>query len=197
MPTTPVVVSVGAHPAMAMPKSITFTPASVSITLAGLTFAVDHAGGVRGVEGRGDTIGDPHDLVGRDRAPAEPSGQGLAVEELQDHERSLPVVAVVEDGGHVGVRDARRGPRLPVEASQLERVPPGCVGGQLHGHPPAEAQVLGLPHRAHPTGADPIEQAVATGQLRSRAGIGCRPHGPGTTPAHAVLSTASSHTLRR
>ena len=118
--------------------------------------------------------------------------QRLARDELEDEVGEVTVLAVVEDGGDVGVREVRRVERLAAEAPR-EDLLVGTRPEDLDGHPAVEDGVGPLPDVARATGGENSEVKKPGDNLR-RLTISCalkggEPRRSGRSPHCRVLAS--------
>ncbi len=129
-----------------------------------LDVTVDHPGRMGSGQPSRDLLGQPDHLglrqftvfghVRRERG---------AGEQLHDQERRVPVDARVEDGDHVRVSYARRGPGLPPEALEV-LARPACDTLDLDRDLAAQQLVAGGPDLPHPAGPDGAFQPIPSCQ---------------------------------
>ena len=106
-----------------------------------------------------DRVG--HGLYHRQRAGAlDPSLQRLALHVLEDDVGGAAVLAGVDHGDHVGVRQPGHGAGLAPEALELERIVLEGVVEHLDRHPALERLVECLVDGRHPAGADSLLEAI-------------------------------------
>ena len=138
---------------------------------------VGHPGGV----GHGQRLrGFGHDgrrFGGRQRSAVESLGQRLSRQQLHDEVGALVGLAVVVDGGEVGVDES--GPRagLPLEAGEHRGIVALVAGDQLHRHSALENGVLGLPDLAHAPDPAAADESVPAPEERVGARRGDVGHG--------------------
>ena len=118
--------------------------------------------------------------VGRRRRACRPPqppdhvGQRAAVDELHGVEVDAALAADGEDRHDVGVVQARRRPRLVLEALQVARVHRRRERQHLQRHPPIQRDLLRLVDDAHAAPADLADDAeVAEDARRGRVGRPC------------------------
>jgi hypothetical protein len=129
--------------------------------VAGLDVPVDDPAAVGHVQAVGHGGGDPRRLHRRDgAAAAQPAGQRLPLQQLQDQERRL-AVHEVEHPGDIRVGQLGGGACLLAEAPHRRPVAGQLLGQHLDRDPPAEQGVVGLPDLAHAAGIDPPHRPVA------------------------------------
>jgi hypothetical protein len=140
-----------------------------------LEVAVDHIGGVGGVQREAELPADVEDERERQASLAvEPRRQALAVQVLHHEVGAAVAAAVLEHGDHAGMRDARRHGRLGEEARHGGGVGDQPLVQELDRDPVAALDVLGGEHRAHATRGQLADQAVVA-QHRAFAGGGPGP----------------------
>ena len=129
----------------------------------GLHVAVDHPGLVRGGQ-RGQHRVEHGERLGRRHRGflADQVAQGVAGDVLHGQEQRAVVVALVEDGHHVGVGEPGRGVRLADEAGRELVVVPEPGVHHLERADPVQAQVGRLVDGRHAAAGDPWADAVAT-----------------------------------
>jgi len=110
--------------------------------------------------------------------------QGLALDELHDQERQALVLAVVEDGGDVGVDQSRRVQRLVAEAQGEQLLVFGVGAHHLERDQSLQDCVRRDPYVAHATGRDACFKSVPVAE-----------HEPWLQPIHVVGLTVRSSTL--
>jgi hypothetical protein len=94
--------------------------------------------------------------------------EGLAVDVLEDDVGAAAVLARVDYGNNVRMRDLRNRPRLATEALNLVRLVGDLAVQDLRGHPPLERLVARQVDGGHP----------AATKLRLEP-VAAREHGPG------------------
>ena len=128
----------------------------------GLHVAVQDAGVVGGREG-GEHRLDHRQRLGRRhrRFLADQVAHGQAGDVLHHQEERAVVVAGVEDGDHVVVREPGGGAGLALEAADELLVVGQPLVHDLDGHRAVEPEVGGLVDGGHPAAGDPGAHAVA------------------------------------
>ncbi len=130
---------------------------------------MDHALGVRGLEGLGHLRGDLDRALERDRAALDALREVLALDQLhhQEAQRSVPLsrtrrrgLVELVDRGDVRMIQRRQHAGFALEALQTFAVGSELVGQQLDRDVAAETGVTGAPHHAHAALADLLDQAV-------------------------------------
>ena len=120
---------------------------------------------VRVLQRVGDRGAERFDLPKRQRTLSQPGLERAARHKFHDEKLLISVGVEVEDRRDPGMRQPgeRQGltPESLVAGVVAER--PECPAQQhLDGDDAIEPGVVGLPHFAHPAGADPFEQPIAT-----------------------------------
>jgi hypothetical protein len=127
-----------------------------------LDVAVDEHLGVRGRQRSSDLDRVGHGLA--DGQPAEPADsllERLALDVLEHDVRRAVVLAGVDHGDDVRVREPGHRARLAAEALELVRVVGDVPVHQLDRDPALERRVVGAVDRRHPPGADLLLEPVA------------------------------------
>ena len=125
-----------------------------------LDVAVNDSHGVRGAEPVRNLRCDLRGARRREGPRLEPLGQRLALQQLRDRVRDVPVRARVVDGEDARVVQRGDGARFPLEAPEAVFVV-DAVGQKLDGHVPVQARVAGavdLSHAPLPDGGDDLER---------------------------------------
>ena len=122
----------------------------------------------------------------------EPGGERLPVDQLHHDERTVAVLAVVEDAGHVGMREARGGSRLAAEPLDEPLILRQRFGQDLHRDPAMQDRVLGLPHRPHPAGSDPAHQPIPASQDHVAVDLGHAAYPPNAACRTALAIGAAT-----
>ena len=94
-------------------------------------------------------------------APAQTSGEVLALDQLHDQERLAVVRAGLQAGDDVGVAQHGRGQRLPPEAHRDVAVLDRLAPQELDRHGPVELRVQRAMDGGHAAEADDLAEAVA------------------------------------
>ena len=122
-----------------------------------------------------------HLVGGEGAALADQLRQRLAVDELHDQERQAVVLAVVEDGGDVGVDQSRGVQRLVAEAKGEQLLVVGVGTHHLERDHPLQDLVLRRPDVGHAAGRDASLEPVPLAENES-----------GRQPMHLVTLTVRS-----
>jgi len=131
--------------------------------VAALEVAVDHAGVVRGREGRGHLLDQRQRLRRRHLSGAlEALGQRLAGEQLHREESEILVVEDVVDPAHVRVCHGAREVDLPQEPVHRPRIAGDLRADRLQRDPLVEDLVLGLVDLAHAAARDEAHDAESS-----------------------------------
>ena len=117
-------------------------------------------GAVRRVERPGDLTHERRDLGrGEGAALGDDVAKRAAAHILHDDERVAPVLALVEDGDHMGMAHRRGTSRLGREPLPERGV--GLRAEQLHRDVAVEPLVTGAPDLGRAAAVDPLEEPVA------------------------------------
>ena len=149
--------------ARAMPKSVTLTmPSRGDEHVPRLHVSVDHAVPVGEGQGGGHVGPDGGRLLRRQRPGLAQDGrEGAAVDELHDDEVGPVVLAPVEDGDDVGVREVGGRLRLPAESLHEGPVDRELGEEHLQGHRAVQLAVTGPVDLGHASAGDEMRQFVA------------------------------------
>ena len=149
--------------ARAMPKSVTFTsPVRGDEDVARLDVAVDHAVAVGEGERGGHAGADGGDLARRQRlGVAQDGGEGPAVDELHHDEVGAVVLAPVEDGDDVGMRQVGGGLGLAPEALDEGAVDRQLGEEHLERDGPIELAIHGAVDLGHAAAGDQVGHLIA------------------------------------
>ncbi len=99
-------------------------------------------------------------IIHRHRLAADQVFERLAVHQLHDDERAPVLLTQLVDRADVGVVQHRRRPRLALEPRQSLGTFGQCLGQKLERHLPAQDQILGPVHHAHPATPELLEDLV-------------------------------------
>ena len=135
---------------------------------------MDDPGRVHLVERAEHLTEDPHRLAGREgAAPRQPLAEGLALEELHDHEGGLARGSHERAARHdVRVLQALHGRGLALEAPialHVER--PALLEQELEGDAALARLVDGRPHLAHPAAAELALESVLAPEHHARSHV--------------------------
>ncbi len=139
---------------------------------------MDDAGFVRGVEGIGELPRDVQRLRDRERPGGEPSGQGVALDELEHQRRLLAVLDHVIDRRDVRVVERCQGTRLALESRDGIGVGRNPRRHELDRHVAPEAHItrpVDFPHAAGSEQRDNLVAADPRAGLQGQTGPIIRP----------------------
>jgi hypothetical protein len=139
----------------------------------GLEVAMDDARAVGRRQHAAELTADLDDVADREPpAPAQPSAERFAVEQLHDQERAAVVKADVVDADDAGVLDLARRDRLGEEPFDLRRVGRRLEREQLDRDARLAQGLLGRPHLPHASATDPSDDAEALDDLTDHLSLG-------------------------
>ena len=123
---------------------------------------MDDGARVRRGEPLGDLRADVDGGAPLDDVVRQPRAQRLPFEQLRDDEEGAVLVAVVEDGEDVRVRQRRDRARLALEARQRVGVTRGVGKEDFDGDVAAQARIAAAVDRTHPSFAEQRKDLVGT-----------------------------------
>ena len=160
--------------------------------------AVDDSPGVHRLQGAEDSQDSLQCLAQRERPTPDAVGQGLAGEQLHDHEQLAALLGQLVDLADIGVADGRGDPGFPQEPL-LERRVGVEAAHPLDGHQAIEALISRLIDHTHAPLAKLSCHPILPDGLKLGAGIQrccCRGRGPLEPAEHGVEITIPRATMR-